>query len=59
MVIEYKKRDSLWKDISRLLSYKFTDDEDYIEAEIEHDLKRTLCFALKIEHLTGKIVNES
>ena len=45
--------------ISRLLSYKFTDDEDYIEAEIEHDLKRTLCFALKIEHLTGKIVNES
>ena len=32
---------------------------DYIEAEIEHDLKRTLCFALKIEHLTGKIVNES
>ncbi len=45
--------------ISRLLSYKFTDDEDYIEAEIEHDLKRTLCFALKIEHMTGKIVNES
>ena len=45
--------------ISRLLSYKFTDDEDYIESEIKNFLKSTLCFALKIEHLTGKIVNES
>ena len=45
--------------ISRLLSYKFTDDEEYIESEIKNFLKSTLCFALKIEHLTGKIVNES
>ena len=45
--------------ISRLLSYKFTDDEDYIESEIKNFLKSTLCFALKIEHMTGKIVNES
>ena len=46
-------------EVARKLSYKFTDDEEYIESEIKNFLKSTLCFALKIEHLTGKIVNES
>ena len=46
-------------EISRLLSYKFTDDEDYIEREIRHAGPRTFMFALVPEHMTGKLVNES
>ena len=45
--------------ISRLLSYKFTDDEDYIEHELINAGPRTLMFALKPECITGKIVNEA
>ena len=47
------------EDISRRLSYKFTDDEKYIEDEIEKDLARTVLIELTIEHMTGKAVNES
>ena len=46
-------------DIARRLSYKFTDDESYIEHELEHDGPRTLMFALVPEHMTGKLVNEA
>ena len=46
-------------DISRRLSYKFTDDEKYIEDEIKKDLARTVLIELTIEHMTGKAVNES
>lgn len=46
-------------EISRKLSYKFTDDTAYIEREIEHSGPRTLMFALTIEHMTGKLVNEA
>ena len=46
-------------EISRKLSYKFTDDTAYIEHEIECFGPRTLMFALTIEHMTGKLVNES
>lgn len=46
-------------EISRKLSYKFTDDTAYIEHEIERSGPRTLMFALTIEHMTGKLVNES
>ena len=45
-------------EISKKLSYKFTKDDDYIEEEIRKSLKITLMFALKIEHITGKIVKE-
>ena len=45
--------------ISRELSYKFTNDEKYIEHEIEKSGPGTLMFALIPEHMTGKIVNES
>jgi nitroimidazol reductase NimA-like FMN-containing flavoprotein (pyridoxamine 5'-phosphate oxidase superfamily) len=45
--------------ISRLLSYKFTDDEEYIEHELINAGPRTLMFALKPECITGKIVNEA
>lgn len=46
-------------DISRRLSYKFTDDESYIEHEIENAGSRTLMFALVPEHMTGKLVKEA
>ena len=45
--------------ISRLLSYKFTDDEEYIEREIKNSGPGTLLLALVPEHMTGKLVNES
>ena len=45
--------------ICRKLSYKFTNDSAYIENELEKYGPKTLCFALEIEHLTGKIVNEA
>ena len=44
--------------ISRELSYKFTDDEAYIDDEIAHYGPGTAMFALTIEHLTGKTVTE-
>ena len=45
-------------DISRRLSHKFTDDEDYIDYEIRHSGQRVLVFELAPEHITGKLVNE-
>ena len=45
--------------ISRLLSYKFTDDEEYIENEIRRVGARTFMFRIAPEHMTGKLVNES
>ena len=45
-------------EICRRLSYKFTDDEDYINEEIEKCAKATLVMELDIEHMTGKLVNE-
>jgi len=46
-------------DICRKLSYKFTDDETYIENEISRSGYKTFMFALNIEHMSGKRVNES
>ena len=45
-------------EISRKVSYKFTNDTSYIEEEIKKDGKAVLCFAIHIEHMTGKSVNE-
>ena len=44
--------------VSRALSHKFTSDEDYIEKEIEFAGHRVLVFAVEIEHMSGKLVNE-
>ena len=44
--------------ISRLLSLKFTDDENYIADEIAKYGKNTAMFALIPEHITGKRVHE-
>lgn len=45
--------------VCRSLGYKFTDDTEYIEKEISTYLKNAQCLELTIEHMTGKIVNES
>ena len=44
--------------ISKLLSYKFIKDDNYIDNEIKESLNNTLMFYIEIEHITGKIVNE-
>lgn len=46
-------------DVCRRLSLKYTPDIQYIEEEIEKFGKATLCYELRPEHITGKIVNES
>ncbi len=46
-------------DISARLSRKFTDDENYIQKEIDSAADRTLLLMLKIEHICGKSVLES
>ena len=46
-------------DVCRRLSLKFTSDTAYIESEIEKFAKATLCYELRPDHVTGKIVTES
>jgi len=46
-------------EIFRRLSLKFTSDIEYIEAEIHNFAKDTVCYELRPEHITGKIVNEA
>ena len=43
----------------RQLSAKFTDDAEYVEREIAQAMDHTLVFALDVEHMTGKLVNEA
>ena len=38
---------------------KFTDDEDYLEKELQNAFPRVQCLELIPEHMTGKLVNES
>lgn len=38
---------------------KFTDDEEYLRKELANALHRVQCLELVIEHMTGKLVNES
>ncbi len=44
---------------SRRLCSKFPCTEEYVETEIGKDLKRTLCFAIAIEDINGKLVHEA
>lgn len=46
-------------DISGRLCRKFTDDNEYIETEIERHGPKVQCLEIEIEHMTGKLVNES
>jgi nitroimidazol reductase NimA-like FMN-containing flavoprotein (pyridoxamine 5'-phosphate oxidase superfamily) len=41
------------------LCRKFTDDEAYIQRELQNALPRAQCLELTIDHMTGKLVNES
>ena len=45
-------------EVSAKLSRKFTDDEAYIQYEIDHSGPAVLVFRLIPEHITGKLVNE-
>ena len=45
--------------IGENLCRKFTDDEEYIQREIRNALPRAQCLELTIDHMTGKLVNES
>ena len=45
--------------IARQLCLKFTDDKEYIDSEIERDLDATVLIEMTVEHMTGKMVNES
>ena len=38
---------------------RFTDDTEYIQAEIEKFKSSTVILCLEIEHMTGKLVNEA
>ncbi len=46
-------------EIGENLLRKFTDDEAYIRKELRDALPRAQCLALTIEHMSGKLVNES
>ncbi len=46
-------------DVARKLSYKFTQDEEYICTEIEKYAKATLLLQLTPEHVCGKQITES
>ena len=56
--VEFLEDRELLYDLARRLSYKFTQDESFINREIEKDGPRTVMFALSPEHMTGKLVNE-
>ena len=45
-------------DISARLSRKFTQDEEYIQKEIEESACHTLLLRLSVDHMTGKRVHE-
>lgn len=45
--------------IYRKFSLKFTSDIGYIDSEIEKFANATLCYELRPEHITGKMVNEA
>ena len=44
--------------LCRKLSYRFTQDESYIENELKNSLAGTLMFSLSIEDIQGKYVTE-
>ena len=47
------------KQIGYNLCRKFTEDEGYIQHELQNALPRAQCLELAIDHMTGKLVNES
>jgi len=41
------------------LCRKYTDDEEYLKKELTHAFPRVCCLEIEIDHMTGKLVNES
>lgn len=46
------------RNITTKLSYKFTDDSDFIERTIRDNINRTILLKLQPEHICGKLVHE-
>ncbi len=57
--ISLVEEEELAKRICTHLVRKFTDDKEYLEKELKHALPRVQCLEMSIEHMTGKLVNES
>jgi nitroimidazol reductase NimA-like FMN-containing flavoprotein (pyridoxamine 5'-phosphate oxidase superfamily) len=55
LVTDEKKAGMICENLCR----KFTDDEEYIQKELQNALPRVQCLELTIDHMTGKLVNES
>ena len=51
--------EELTRKICTKLVQKFKDDQEYLEKELKNALPRVQCLELEIEHMTGKLVNES
>ena len=47
------------REICACICRKFTDDAAYLEREMKNAFPRVCCLELEIEHMTGKLVNES
>lgn len=47
------------REICTNLVRKFTDDEAYLQKELTSAFPRVQCLALRIEHMSGKLVNEA
>ena len=57
--IRLVRDEELARKICTHLVSKFTDDEEYLEKELKNALPRVQCLEMSIEHMTGKLVNES
>jgi len=57
--MEFIDDTKVMEDIVTKLSYKFIQDDDYIKKEIRMHGHRTLLMKLNVEHMCGKLVNES
>lgn len=55
LVVDEEKAKLIGENLCR----KFTDDEEYIRHEIQSAISRVQCLELTIDHMTGKLVNES
>ena len=57
--VEIIADEAMVADITTKLSYKFTQDEEYIQREIKSAAHKTLLLRLVPEHICGKLVSES
>lgn len=55
LITDIKKAEEICTKLTR----KFTDDQEYLEKELANALSRVQCLEFTIEHMTGKLVNES